>query len=260
MLTDYSHLTETTNSKVSREQLRRMVTRYRFAATYCEDRDVLEAGCGVGQGLGILARASKKLVAGDYTDSLVNSARNHYGSRVEIQKFDAQEMPFDDRSFDVIILYEAIYYLPQPERFVTECRRVLRSNGNMLICTANKDWSGFARSPSTYRYFSAPELYELLQSNGFSAELFGDCPVSDGSISGALISSIRKIAVNLNLMPNNLKDREKLKRIFFGKLIDMPAELEERMATYVRPVPISHLKSNDQFKVLFGVGTLHCGQ
>jgi ubiquinone/menaquinone biosynthesis C-methylase UbiE len=255
MLTDYSHLTETTDSKVSREQLQRMVTRYRFATEYCEGKDVLEAGCGVGQGLGILARVSKKLVAEDYTENLVRCAKNYYGSRVEIRRFDAQEMPFDDKSFDVVILYEAIYYLPQPEKFIMECRRVLRSNGNILICTANKDWSGFARSSSSHQYFSAPELHQLLESSGFSAELFGDCPVKDGSLQGAITHAIRKVAVKMNLIPDNMKAREKFKRLFFGRLLNMPSELKYHMERYVKPVQISHCQPNTQHKVLFAVGS-----
>jgi ubiquinone/menaquinone biosynthesis C-methylase UbiE len=74
---------------------------------------------------------------------------------------DAHNLPFDDKSFDVVILYEAIYYLEHPERFIEEARRVLRENGTLLICTANKDWSGFNPSPYTYKYFSAPELFLL---------------------------------------------------------------------------------------------------
>lgn len=255
MINDYSHLTETTDSKVSREQLQRMRTRYLFAAEYCKGKDVLEAACGVGQGLGILGDSASRVVAGDYTENLVRMAKEHYGTRFDIRRFDAQEMPFEDKSFDVVILYEALYYLPQPERFLAECRRVLRSSGKVLICSANKDWSGFAKSPSSHRYFSAPELYCLLESHGFTAEMFGDCPVTDGSLSDAIVSSIRKAAVKLNLMPGNMRSRERLKRVFFGKLIDMPAELEASVKSYARPVSIPNDRACGGYKVIFAVGS-----
>jgi len=40
----------------------------------------------------------------------------------------------------VIILFEAIYYIPDAEKFVEECARVLRLGGKVLIATANKDF------------------------------------------------------------------------------------------------------------------------
>ena len=48
-------------------------------------------------------------------------------------------MPYKDNSIDVIILFEAIYYLPSVEKFVSECWRILRDRGKVLIATANKD-------------------------------------------------------------------------------------------------------------------------
>jgi len=46
-------------------------------------------------------------------------AQNHYQGRpnIIVKKFDAQELPFPNQSFDVGLLYEAIYYLASPEKF-----------------------------------------------------------------------------------------------------------------------------------------------
>jgi hypothetical protein len=116
--------------------------------------------------------------------------------------------------------------------------------------------TGFARSPSSYEYFGAPELFSLLKECGFEPELFGDCPVEAESLSGKAISAIRSVVVRLGLMPNTLKAREKLKRIFFGKLMPMPSELTDAHGSYVRPLPISCDEANRNFKVLFAVGTI----
>lgn len=256
MLTDYSHLTESVGSRISNEQLKRMYTRYAFAAELCEGKDVLEVACGIGQGLGLMATKARSVTAGDYTQNLVDSAREHYGSRFDIRRFDAQEMPFEDGSFDAVLLYEAIYYLPDPGQFLKECRRVLRPSGLIIICTANKDWAGFARSPSSYGYFGAVELHRLLERAGFAPTIFGDCSVADGSLWSGMMSPIRRIVVSLGLMPDSLKAREKLKRLVFGRLREMPRELLEGAIEHVRPVQISHGLPNRNFKVLFAVGTL----
>lgn len=256
MLTDYSHLTEADGSRVTREQLQRMYARYVFAAELCKGKDVLEAACGIGQGLGLLGQKARGVAAGDYTQRLVDVAKAHYGDRFDIRQFDAQSMPFTNGSFDAVILYEAIYYLPRPRDFLAECRRVLRPDGRVIICTANKDWSGFSASPSSYEYFGVPELVCLLEGMGFSTEVFGDCPVIEDSFSSRAIAVVRSVAIKLRLMPDTLKAREKLKRIFFGKLIDMPAELEDGCAEYVRPIRLPTSCASHGYKVLFAVGTL----
>ena len=123
---DYSLLTEVPGSLASSEQINRMVTRYRFARDYCRGKDVLEVACGSGQGLGPLAEAARTVVGGDYMENLLRKAQSHYGSRIPLIRLDAQALPFRRETFDVVILYEAIYYLEEPARFVAECKRILR--------------------------------------------------------------------------------------------------------------------------------------
>jgi len=256
MLQDYSHLTEVTGSKVSREQLERMYNRYAYAAELSEGKDALEVGCGVGQGLGLIASKARRVVGGDYTQSLVDAAKAHYGDRIDIQQFDAQKMPFEDNSFDVVFLYEAIYYVPKAEKFVDECRRVLRPGGKVVICSANKSWSGFCASPHSYTYYSVPELTELLEAKGFKVECRADCPTSDSSLKSKVFGVIRKMFVKFDLMPKNMKAKEKFKRLVFGKLQDMPAELTADAAKYSPPVRIEKNRPTSDYKVIFAVGTI----
>ena len=125
-----------------------------------------------------------------------------------------------------------------------------------MLFRSNKDWSGFSASPSSYEYFGVPELVCLLEGEGFSTEVFGDCPVVEDSLRSRAISVVRSVAVKLRLMPDTLKAREKLKRIFFGKLLDMPAELEDGCAEYIRPVRLPNTSASRDYKVLFAVGLL----
>ncbi len=253
MRPDYTTVTEMAGSRVTLEQLTRMYTRYYFASKFCEEKDVLEVGCGVGLGLGYLSKKARKVVGGDCTENMVKCAQEYYKGRVEIRCLDAHELPFNNDSFDVVILFEAIYYLAHPEKFLDECQRILRKNGVLLICLPNKDWSGFCKSPFSTRYFSAPELYALLKQKHFEVELFGDSPASVKSAKDRMISIIRRIAVALHLIPKTMKGKEILKRIFFGKLLTLGGEIEDGMAEYYEPVPIPYDSPNFQYKVLFAV-------
>ncbi len=149
--TDYAAVTELSGDEVSQEQVERMCHRYYWAGRYCRGKDVLEVACGSGQGLGYLGGIAKSLKAGDYSEDILERARSHYGARVELRQFDAQDMPYPDDSLDVVILFEAIYYILSVEAFINECKRVLRSSGKVLIATANKDLYDFNPSPYSHQ-------------------------------------------------------------------------------------------------------------
>jgi ubiquinone/menaquinone biosynthesis C-methylase UbiE len=254
---DFTSVTEVTGYKVTQEQIKRMYTRYHFARELCQDKDVLEAACGSGQGLGYLAGKAKKVIGLDIDSKLVKLSQEYYEDRenIQIRQGDAQDLPFSDQSFDVVIMFEAIYYLPAPEKFISEAYRVLKKSGILVICTANKDWSDFNPSPYSYKYFSATELASLLKKNRFNGvSIYADCPVVDKDIKGKLTSQLKKTAVALHIIPKTMKGKEALKRIFCGRLIPLPAEIQDEMYNYTPPVKISGDLANPEYKVLFAVG------
>ena len=115
---DFSELTEVPGAGATAEQLEMLRTRYRLAADLAAGQDVLEAAGGAGMGLGLLARTARRVVGGDFTMSLLRRAAAHHGSRIPLIRFDAQRLPFRNEAHDVVVLYEAIYYLPDAVRFV----------------------------------------------------------------------------------------------------------------------------------------------
>lgn len=254
---DYAIVTEMPGTKVTKENLEMLYTRYRWALEFVEGKDVLEVACGPGQGLGYLQKKAKRVVGGDVDSNIVKCAKDYYRERVEILEFDAHNLPFEANSFDVVILFEAIYYLARPEKFLSECRRVLRKEGLVLLCSANKDRPGFFPSSYSFKYFSPPELVKLFEQHGFSVEIFGAFPVLSKSIKDKIISFLRGVAISLHLIPKTMKGKEGLKRIFYGKLFPSPQEIKEGMAEYRQPIPIPLDSPNHQFKVIFVVAHVH---
>jgi SAM-dependent methyltransferase len=226
VLTDFADVTELAGTEISSEQLERMSHRYHWAAQYCQGKDVLEVGCGSGQGLGLLLQIAKSVEAGDYSETVLRIPREHYGDRLALREFDAQSLPYADGSKDVIILFETIYYVPDARRFVAECRRVLRPGGAVLIATANKDLPDFNPSPLSHKYYGAVELKELFAGAGFSANISGYFEVGKVSWRQRILRPIKRIVVRLGLMPKTMRGKQLLKRLVFGELVPMPAELE----------------------------------
>jgi len=254
----YITVTEVPGIRTSREQLCMLYTRYRFAASLCAGQTVLEVACGAGQGLGYLARFAQKVVGGDIDENNLRFAIEHYRRRekIELRKVDAHQLPFEARSFDVIILYEAIYYLKNPDRFLSECRRILSDQGIVLIGTVNKEWPDFNPSPFSTRYFSPPELVELLKKHHFRVELYGAFPVTEKTTKGRIVSILKRAALALHLMPKTMKGKEILKGIFFGKLVPLPPEVEDEMAVYSPPVRLAPGALNETYKVIYAVAQI----
>ena len=250
----YADVTEAPGLRGTREQLSMLYTRYHTAVGYGESKAVLEVACGPGMGLGYLAQRAHLLVGCDYSPVLLNQAQHHYGHRVPLLRLDAHALPFGDGVFDLVILYEAIYYLSQPEQFVAEAWRVLRPGGTFLISTANKERPSFVPSPHSHRYFSAPELHGLLISQPFKVDLFGAFPTAEETLRGKLLSIARRVVVSLNLVPGTLKGRELLKRLAYGRLQEFMPEVTEAMASLAPLTPILPTQPTKEYKVLYAIG------
>ena len=182
MSLDYLAMTELQGSYVSQVQIDRIYYRYCWAGKYCHNKDFLEVVCRTRQGLGFLSKIAKCLNAGDYSEKILEIAREHYGNRITLKQFDAQNMPYKDNSIYVIVLFEAIYYLLSAERFVNEYRRVLKDGGKILIVTANMDLYDFNPSPYCYKYYGIVELKELFTKQKFVVEFYGNTPVNKLSL------------------------------------------------------------------------------
>ena len=250
---DYTSITEVPGSRATRQQLARLHDRYHFAKQLAGNRRVLEVACGAGMGLGYLAGEAQFVVGGDYTEPLLHAAQGNCGGRVPLVRLDAQELPFRESSFDLVFMFEAIYYLQHPEKFVQEARRVLDKDGLLLIGTVNRDWTGFAPSNLSTRYFSVPELCDMIASGGFSnLQVFAAFP-DTGGIGHELLSLARRAAARLHLIPGSLKPREALKRILYGRLVPIPPQVTDDMPKSEPPQPIPADRPNHTHSIIYCV-------
>jgi len=230
-------------------------TRYEYAAQLGEGKDVIEVACGSGPGLGYLAARARRLVGGDYTEQLVRLCRQTYGAKVPVVQLDGQHLPFADESVDLVLICEALYYLPDQAAFVSEARRVLRAGGHLLIVSVNPSWADFNPSPLSTTYLDAEETRRLLQEADFATDIRGAFLARTPSARDRVVSTVKRIAVRVGLIPKTMKGKELLKRLFFGALTPFPAELKDGMGTFSPPVAIASGAPSSVFKVIYAVGT-----
>ncbi len=248
---DFTDVTELPGDAASDEELRRLYTRYYWAGDLVRGGDVLEVGCGAGQGLGYLASLARTVVGGDVSATILNIARKHYGERIPLEQFDAEHIPFADGSFDALIIFEAIYYLKDAAPFLREAHRVLRPGGRLLITTANKDLFDFTPSPHSVAYLGVADLAEMLDAFGFSASFYGDTPTDSVSSWQRLLRPLKLAATAFGIMPKSKRMKALLKRVVFGETHPFPAEVAGGMPSELPLDRIPSDRPDTRHKVVF---------
>lgn len=98
---------------------------------------VLDIGCGPGFFSVILAECGYAVTAIDYTQAMLEEAKENARAqgvqdRITFQQMDAQDLCFSDAAFEVIVSRNLTWNLQEPERAYREWCRVLKKNGLLL--------------------------------------------------------------------------------------------------------------------------------
>ena len=114
------------------------IYRYRFAKNFVNNKNVLDIACGEGYGsAGLLLSGAKKIVGVDIDKSTCSHAARRY--QLNIINGDATNIPIQSKSFDIVISFETIEHLNNPSTFLSECSRLLKPQGILIISTPNKE-------------------------------------------------------------------------------------------------------------------------
>ncbi len=241
----FEDITETVGVPLSPEGASMLSTRYEWAQSLAAGCRVLELGCGGGQGLGLLAASAARVIGGDYSAPLLSIARRTYGTRIPLTRLSAEQLPFADKSFDLVLLFEASYYIPDLDAAFAEMARVLAPGGSILLANANPERPDFIRSPHSHKYYSADQFRATLGPLGMQVVVEGAFPVQpagDGVASrlkGSIMSAARQVLERLHLVPGTLKGRARLKRLLFRGMRQTPAELPPHFAELGTRTPLA---------------------
>jgi phosphatidylethanolamine/phosphatidyl-N-methylethanolamine N-methyltransferase len=97
---------------------------------------IIEVGVGTGISLPLYPRECQ-VVGIDLTKKMLNKAqekKDRYRlDHVELLEMDAENLIFDDDSFDHSLAAFVISVVPNPEKMVSEMKRVTKKGGNILI-------------------------------------------------------------------------------------------------------------------------------
>jgi ubiquinone/menaquinone biosynthesis C-methylase UbiE len=99
-------------------------------------RDVLEVGCGAGFDAYEFVRHGARYVGSDLVPSNIELTARHlsqHGFAPTLTVADAEQLPFADRSFDVVFSNGVLHHTPDITRALSEVNRVLRPGGEFFV-------------------------------------------------------------------------------------------------------------------------------
>lgn len=124
------------------------VIRYHLAAALLRPGDdVLDAACGLGYGSAVLANQGgcASVLGLDGSDYAVKYAAMNFGAVDRRLSFRTAWLPdgltdLPDQSFDVVVSFETLEHLADPEALLAQFDRVLRPGGRIIVSVPN-DWA-----------------------------------------------------------------------------------------------------------------------
>jgi len=101
----------------------------------CDNQDVLINGIGSGLDIPFLP-AGPDYTGVDITPAMLSRAKQRARENdclIDLQLADVMSLPFDDDSFDIVLMHLILAVVPEPQKALQEASRVLKTGGRILI-------------------------------------------------------------------------------------------------------------------------------
>lgn len=107
----------------------------KIKAYVTEDDNVLECACGTGLLTLPMAQTCKKLIATDVSVGMLRQAKKKVAkySNTKVGKASILELPFKEGEFDVVVAANVIHLLDEPEKAISELKRVCKPTGRIIL-------------------------------------------------------------------------------------------------------------------------------
>jgi len=147
-----------------------------FDSTFPNGSLVLEAGCGVGAQTKIITAKNphSRFISIDISDDSIREAKEmqkKFGlTNVEFKQADIFNLPFDDETFDCVILCFVLEHLHDPIEALKSVKRVLKKGG-LLMAIEGDHGSTFFYPESEYAYSAINCQIQLQKQSGGNSNI-----------------------------------------------------------------------------------------
>lgn len=162
----------TYNGKHANKLYKRVVEK----ANNLNSKNILDVGCGTGTILSQLSKNECICLSGiDLSEEMIKIAKQRLSNKIELKVGDSEQLPWGNRTFDAVICTDSFHHYPEPEKVLSEMKRVLKPNGHLIIgdpwmITPLRQITNLLLKYSNsgdYRIYSQAKIGNLLLKSGF---------------------------------------------------------------------------------------------
>ena len=118
---------------------------YELIRPVVRHKTVLELAAGTGLIAKHIVNAAAHIEATDASSEMIAEAkRDTRSAKLHFSVQDMFRLPYADKSFDVVIVSNALHIVPQPEKALQEIKRVLKDDGTLIAPTFTHAGNSFS--------------------------------------------------------------------------------------------------------------------
>jgi ubiquinone/menaquinone biosynthesis C-methylase UbiE len=163
------------------------------AARVHDGTELLDVACGPGDLVATASVRGAKSTGIDFAPAMIAEARKKHPSHT-FREGDAEQLPFDEASFDAVVCAFGVGHLAHPDTAIQEAFRVLRAGGHYAFswwCSADKhEFFALVQravkmhgnpnvtlppAPANFRFSDPKECMRTLAATGFSMITTTEC-------------------------------------------------------------------------------------
>lgn len=152
---------------------------YELIRPVVKDKTVLELATGTGLIARHIIKAAAHIEATDASVEMIAEAkRDNQSAKLHFSVQDMFRLPYADKSFDVVIVSNALHIVPQPEKALAEIHRVLKDDGVLIAPTFTHAGNSFSGKVRTFfmklagfplhSKWTSEEYLRFLRQNGWA--------------------------------------------------------------------------------------------
>ncbi|MBR0126169.1 MAG: class I SAM-dependent methyltransferase [Treponema sp.] len=106
---------------------------YKEISAAASAKNVLELATGPGMIAKHIAPSAKSVTATDFAPKMIEAAKKgSVPENVSFEVADATNLRYQNDSFDLVVIANALHIIPEPEKALAEIDRVLKANGTLI--------------------------------------------------------------------------------------------------------------------------------
>lgn len=146
----------------------------------CQGESILDIGCGIGMSAQHLLNLGLNVTGIDPSPYMLDVALENLGNRADLYRGFAEELPFDDNSFNHALFFLSLEFINDPSRAIAEAFRVAKDRvflgffNRYALKGIQRLLTGF----STYAAFQHARFFSIWEVKKLTRSLLGPVPVT----------------------------------------------------------------------------------